>query len=257
MPIVSRAGGMDVDFFRQGRRIFLYHFGWLNLHWAMPSELDPADFVDSDFQSSLKTGYATPAASPSSPPESPARPLSREEVESKVSETHVKLAELKRAQEELERERAALEDLRRRQIEFQTGREEMLQHLTRGAGLLEEAEFSNRQKAEQMARTIVDFRDSLGKVQALNEQNWSKEDYNLELTRALTTLENARLEWNAARIKFEVLEASPAPTAGAEPSRAEFFSDRSFGDLCRLGLALTWPIAVVGLAIFLLLMLRR
>ena len=71
-----------------------------------------------------------------------------------VSEKQIKLAELKRAQEELERERAGLEELRRRQMEFQTGRAEMLQHLTRGIGLLEAAELAARRETEQMARTL-------------------------------------------------------------------------------------------------------
>ena len=73
-----------------------------------------------------------------------------------VSEKQIKLAELKRAQEELERERAGLEELRRRQMEFQTGRSEMLQHLTRGIGLLEEAELTARRDTEQMARTLAE-----------------------------------------------------------------------------------------------------
>ena len=71
-------------------------------------------------------------------------------MDRKVVEAQQKLAELKRAQEELERERAGLEELRRRQTEFQTGRQEIIQHLMRGLGLLEEAEFAARRDAEQM-----------------------------------------------------------------------------------------------------------
>src|SRR3954467_9447572 len=96
------------------------------------SDFDPADFVDDDFQA-RKTQSAAAASG------SPFRAPTREEVDSKVADTHQKLAELKRAQEDLERERAALEETRRRQMEFQTGRQEMVQDLTRGIGLLAEA----------------------------------------------------------------------------------------------------------------------
>ena len=64
-----------------------------------------------------------------------------------------KAGELKRIQEELERERAGLEETRRRQIEFQTGRDEMLRHLTRGVELLKESEFAARRDSEQMAKS--------------------------------------------------------------------------------------------------------
>ncbi len=87
-----------------------------------------------------------------------------------------------------------MEETRRRQREFQTGRLEMVQNLTRGLGLLEEAEFTARRDAEQMAKALGDLRDALGKVQAINEESWTHDSFNVELTRALTTLENARME---------------------------------------------------------------
>src|SRR3954453_14459348 len=162
------------------------------------SDFDSADFVDDDFQAG-KTQSAAPAAG------LPSRAPTREEVDSRVTDTQQKLMELKRAQEELERERATLEETRRRQLEFQTGRQEMIHHLTRGLGLLEEAEFTARRDAEQMAKAISDLRDALTKVEAIREENWTKDGCNVELTRALTCIENARMEWNAARLKFPVL----------------------------------------------------
>jgi hypothetical protein len=67
----------------------------------------------------------------------------------------------------------------------------------------------------------------------------------------LTTLENARMEWNAARLKFPVLsgpaqeenQTSPATRA---PDQS-LFATHTFGELCRLGFALTWPLAGIAL----------
>jgi hypothetical protein len=212
----------------------------------MATDYDATEFVDTDFQAH-KSPYATTATGAGGALRAP----TREEVDVKVTEAQQKLVELKRAQEELERERVALEEVRRRQTEFQTGRQEMIQHLTRGLGLLEEAEFTARRDAEQMAKTIADFRDSLAKVESVHEDAWSKDNFNVELTRALTTVENARMEWNGARLKYPVLsdqtpEGKNAPQA--EPAEASPFAVKSFADLCRLGLALTWPLALVGLA---------
>ncbi|MGD0262915.1 MAG: hypothetical protein ABSD29_24375 [Verrucomicrobiota bacterium] len=212
----------------------------------MSSDHDATEFVDGDFQAHKSPSSPTPAGAGQ-----PQRAPTREEVDSRVAEAQQKLVELKRAQEELERQRAALEETRRRQMEFQTGRQETLQNLTRGVGLLEEAEFTARRDAEQMAKALVDLRDALAKVEALHEETWTKDNFGTELTRALTTLENARMEWNAARLKFQVL-SGPVPegsasAADAAAPQSPLLTTHRFGELCRLGLALTWPLAAVAL----------
>jgi hypothetical protein len=207
----------------------------------MASEYDATEFVDSDFQE-----HKTPTASSGDPLRAP----TREDVDRKVVEAQQKLAELKRAQEDLERERASLEELRRRQTEFQTGRQEMIHHLTRGLGLLEEAEFNARRDAEQMVKTVTDFHDALDKIQAVHDETWTKENFSIELTRGLTTIENARMEWNSARLKYSVLSGEMKEEAETEVVAAPAvspFANAGFGELCRFGLALTWPLVLVAL----------
>jgi small-conductance mechanosensitive channel len=212
----------------------------------MSSNYDATEFVDNDFQAH-KSPFSAASASAAQSHRAP----TREEVDSRVAETQQKLAEHKRALESLERERAALEETRRRQMEFHTGRQEMLESLTRGVGLLEEAEFSSRRDAEQMAKVLADMRDALSKIEGFQHETWTKDNFTMELTRALTTLENARMEWNAARLKFPVLsgpiqEGDAAAPAGRGPVQS-LFATHTFGELCRLGFALTWPLAGVAL----------
>jgi len=220
----------------------------------MASNYDTTEFVDSDFQA-----HKTPAGASGFASLSPRAPT-REEVDLKVTEAQQKLAELKRAQEELERERASLEETRRRQLEFQTGRQEMMQHLTRGLELLEKAEFDSRRDAEQMKLVIGEFRSVFGNLDVINEEIWTKESFNTELSRALAAVENARMEWNAARLRFPVLSGKMTePDTEAKPAAApSLFEGRSLGELCKIGLALTWPLAAValvalGLMVFLVL----
>ena len=222
----------------------------------MSAHHEAGEFVDSDFQSAHQSGYTTAAPGATAPRLN--RPPTREELEAQVGEKQIRLAELKRAQEELERERAGLEELRRRQMEFQTGREEMLQHLVRGVGLLEEAELTARRDAEQMARALGEFRDAITKVQAINEQSWNQENFSVELTRATTTIENARMEWNAARLKFPLLSATHS-TSDAESAKTppSLFATTDLVQLGKIGLALTWPLVLLGLVIFLVLLFRR
>ena len=227
----------------------------------MPAHDDASEFIDSDFQSAQQAAYAAPLPPVTTVAPNPSnRPPTREEIEAMVSEKQIKLAELKRAQEELERERAGLEELRRRQIEFQTGRAEMLEHLTRGIGLLEEAELTARRDAEQMARALGEFRDAVSKVQAINDQLWTQENLSVELTRSLTVIENARMEWNAARLKFPILSGQPPAVAAAHSAPvflSTFLATAQLTQLCKIGLALSWPLLVLGLSIFLVLLFRH
>lgn len=233
----------------------------------MATEFDPSEFVDDDFQTRRKTGGTASAAAPGTmvltAPAEPDRAPSREELDSRAGDMQTKLAELKRAQQELERERAEIEETRRRKDELARGRQEMAQHLTRGVGLLEEAEFAARRDAEQMAKSLTDLRDALNKVQSIHEESWAKDSLNTELTRALTIVENARMEWNSARLKFPLLSgetaapAAPSPAAAPAQSLEALLHQKTYAELCRLGLALTWPIALAALAIFLVLLVRR
>jgi predicted nuclease with TOPRIM domain len=223
----------------------------------MAGEYDASEFIDTDFNAQ-KSPFAAPASGAA-----PLRAPTREDVDRKVVEAQQKLVELKRAQEELERERSGLEELRRRQSEFQTGRQEMIQQLTRGLGLLEEAEFEARRDAEQMTQTASDFRDALAKIQSIHDEAWTKENFQIELTRALTAIDNARMEWNSARLKLPVLAGEKQPVAAAEPTAAPAapsLAEMSFGRLCKIGLAMTWPllvVALVALGVFVAILLRH
>ena len=216
----------------------------------MAAKFDESEFIDTDYESSKQSlGVGTVTTTTMTSLASSNRPPSREEIEARVSDAHTRLAELKRAQEQLERERASLEESRRKRAEFQQGREEMLNHLTRGVELLQEAEFQARRDAEQMSKSLTDLREAFSKVDGLKEEAWTQENWTTELTRALTTLENARMEWNSARLKWPVLDGALKPAAESQksPGLAGALEQKSFADLCKLGLALSWPVAVATL----------
>jgi len=69
----------------------------------------------------------------------------------------------------------------------------------------------------------------------------------------LTTIENARMEWNSARLKLPALagetkRGSDAPSPAAASAAAPSLAELSFGQLCKIGLAMTWPLLLVALA---------
>jgi len=185
----------------------------------------------------------------------------REELDNQVSSLQTKLAELNRARDKLEREKATVEESRRRFAEFQTGRDEMMHELTRGLGLLEEAQLAAQREAEQMARTMDDLRDALSKVDVLEDVDTHDPNWKVLLTRNLTTIENARMEINSARLKWQLLTGNPSEdretySTPAPGTTHGLPTPKSFGQLCLWGLALTWPILLIGAVIVSVLLLK-
>ncbi len=177
----------------------------------------------------------------------------QEELDLQVVDLQNRITDLNRVLQEVERERVQVEDSRRRFTEFQTGREEMRHELTRALGLLEEAEANTRRDAEQMARSITDMREAIDKVELLEDVETDADNWKVQLTRNLTTLENARMELNAARLRWPLLNGesasdTPAPAARGETAPTGFMPQpQSFGQWCLWGLALTWPLVLLGL----------
>ena len=87
----------------------------------------------------------------------------------------------------------------------------------------------------------------------------------MELTRALTTIENARMEWNSARLKISALAGETKKAAaplekGFIPAASSSLADLSFFQLCKIGLALTWPLLLVllgALGVFIAILPRK
>jgi hypothetical protein len=223
----------------------------------MGAEFDGTDFVDEDLQRSRHNPFQGPPAGAGAV-ESQRAP-SREEVDAKLTDLQGKLAELKREQGEIERERAAFEETRRRQMEFTTGREELIRDLSRGIQLLEEKELALRRDAEQMGQSLKDLKDGLGKLQAVDEAAWTRENLSAELSRAMGLVDHARMEWNSARLKFPILSASLEPVGtmpAVEKKAPSPLAGLGWREAALYGLAITWPIALAALAIFLALLFR-
>jgi hypothetical protein len=59
------------------------------------------------------------------------------------------------------------------------------------------------------------------------------------------------MEWNSARLKIPALEGELQKKAEAETAPAPAvspFASLNFGELCKIGLAMTWPLLLVALA---------
>jgi hypothetical protein len=73
------------------------------------------------------------------------------------------------------------------------------------------------------------------------------------------------MEWNSARLKIPVLAGETGNAAATEKKSAAVaaapsLADLSFGTLCKIGLAFTWPLLLVALGalgVFIALLARK
>jgi hypothetical protein len=196
--------------------------------------------------------------------EVPVRPVSdfnltrmakhRHEVDDQVVQAMQELERLRTRQEDLEREKQELEDLRRRQDEYERGKREMVDRFNQSLVSLEKDELQAERMAELLGATRKRFKTMLAELQAINEELWPEDQIREELSKALTLLEDARMEYNKAVSKIDAVGGGKK-TEGEHPSvvfeegRLPHETEKSFGYWVKVGFAVSLPIILVLVAL--------
>src|SRR5207302_8007069 len=150
--------------------------------------------------------------------------LSAEHLDSQVQKAQDQLLQLKRQQEQIEKQKRELEELSRRQEELDHGRAEMTDKLTRSLVILEREAYETQKKLEQLRATRETFGQHLGMLEAIDPKGWNPADLHKELSRALSTVDDARAEFSQQRSRLQAIATQDseemalpeaAPEAGA------------------------------------------
>jgi chromosome segregation ATPase len=181
--------------------------------------------------------------------------VSTEHLDSQVQKAQEQLLQLKRQQEQIEKQKRELEELSRRQEELERGRAEMTDKLTRSLVVLEREAYDAQKKMEQLRATRESFGQHLELLEAIDPRTWNPADLNKELSRALSTVDDARTEYSQQRSRLQATADENEAVALPESTSA-FESNggmaHSFGQWLQIGLAFTLPLMIFGLiALFL------
>ncbi len=183
--------------------------------------------------------------------------VSTEHLDSQVQKAQEQLLQLKRQQEQIEKQKRELEELSRRQEELERGRAEMTDKLTRSLVVLEREAYDAQKKMEQLRATRESFGQHLELLETIDPRTWNPSDLNKELSRALSTVDDARTEYSQQRSRLQATadehESGPLPetSSGFESNGG---MSHSFGQWLQIGLAFTLPLivfAALALLIFL------
>ena len=171
---------------------------------------------------------------------------SAEELQNQVKRAQSELLQLRERQNQIEKEKIRLEELTRKQEELEHGRNEMADKLSR-AIILVQRETEEAQRRLEQLNTIQDsYAEHLRILEEIDPKAWSGRDLPKELTRALSTVDEARSAY--ARSHAKIAPSSDLET-GIAGDGGDFFSetaDLGFAYWLRNGLAFTLPLLILG-----------
>lgn len=177
--------------------------------------------------------------------------MSPELLDSQVQKARLQLEDLKAQQEQIEKQKRELEELSRRQEELERGRAEMADKLARSLVVLEREGYNTQTKLEQIKATHENFAQHLQLLEGIDPKTWNSSDLHKELSRALSTVDDARAEFSQQRSRLQAANmggdaegdvALPEAAPGAET----FGGANSFAHWVQIGFALSLPLIVFG-----------
>src|SRR5712672_2002338 len=128
---------------------------------------------------------------------------SAEHLDNQVQKAQEQLLQLKRQQEQIEKQKRELEELSRRQEELEHGRAEMADKLTRSLVVLERESYNAQSRLEQIRAARESFGQHLELIEAIDPKSWNPSDLHKELSRALSTVDEARSVYNEQRSRLQ------------------------------------------------------
>jgi hypothetical protein len=179
-------------------------------------------------------------------------PLSPEHLDSQVQKAQDQLLQLKRQQDQIEKQKRELEELSRKQEELERGRAEMSDKLTRSLVVLEREAYDAQKRLEQLRSMRESFGQHLELIEAIDPKSWNPADLHKELSRALSTVEGARVEFSQQRSRLQATSEGEEgePLAAVEPVFSS--GGRSILQWMKIGFAFSLPLIIFGfLALFL------
>jgi DNA repair exonuclease SbcCD ATPase subunit len=175
--------------------------------------------------------------------------LSAEHLDEQMQKAQEQLLQLKRQQDQIEKQKRELEELSRRQEELERGRAEMTDKLTRSLVVLEREAYNAQKRLEQLRATRESFGQHLELIEAIDPKSWNSADLHKELSRALSTVDDARAEYAEQRSRLQATEenASDASLPDAVGDAYGLNGGRSFSQWLQIGIALTLPLIIFGI----------
>lgn len=179
--------------------------------------------------------------------------MSSEHLDSQVQKAQEQLQQLRRQADQIEKQKRELEELSRRQEELERGRAEMTDKLSRSLVILEREGYDSQKKLEQIRATHESFTQHLQLLEAIEPKTWNPAELPKELSRGLSTVDDARTEFSQQRSRLEASgESSEMDLPDVTSGSMGLGGGRSFLQWMQIGFAVTLPLIIFGIVALLM-----
>ncbi len=180
----------------------------------------------------------------------------KEQITNQVADTAEEIERLRMRQEELEHEKGALEELNRKQDEYERSKKDIIENLSRNIVLMEKDEVIANRMVELLSASRARFKDMLAEIRALREEHWGDGDFEEELDKALALIESARMEYSKAIAKIDAESwhkggEGQASLRTLEEAGRGTLANKGFFFWLKVGVAVSLPLIVVILLLLL------
>jgi vacuolar-type H+-ATPase subunit I/STV1 len=218
------------------------------------------DFFDEDL---IKAGAAGHGGSDEDP--IPVQPVlgatlgkmakKKEEMSSQVATAIQEIERLRMRQEELEREKNALEELTRKQDQYERDKMDIIEKLERTVVVMEKEESQAARMVELLSESRSRFKNTLTEIRAIDEDAWTDQNFNEELNKSAALIENARMDYKKSLAKIEAaswhtMSNEGAKAAGLDDAAFGGGGEKEFGYWVKIGFAVSLPLVLAGLLLF-------
>jgi hypothetical protein len=176
----------------------------------------------------------------------------REDVSTQMAGAVQKIESLQSRQHDLEREKRELQELTRKQEEYETGKREIVDKIGRCLILVDKEETQAGRMVELLGETRQRFKETLAELKNIDESRWQDEKFDVELDRALVKVDIAKTTYKKAMAK---IDASSWHKEGEQSevqkqAEREVTGEKGFCYWLKVGVAISLPVIVVMVCIF-------
>lgn len=181
----------------------------------------------------------------------------REQLNAQVADATDEITRLQQRQLDLERERENLEDLGRRQERYERDKAGVQRSLAGSLALLEKEQAEATRMVELLSETRARFTGMLEEIEGIDEESWSDDHFDTELSRAMVMVEIAKRDFEKAMAKIDAAALHKTATSKklakvAEGAMPDVIPARGFGYWLKAGLAASLPGIVTAVVLFVL-----
>jgi chromosome segregation ATPase len=141
-----------------------------------------------------------------------------EDMDQQVREAQHRLAALRAQQEEVERQKLILENLRQKQERFVSGKKEITEKLDRALRSISDDLEEARRRVEDLAITQQDFQERLDDLKTYLPERWQRSQLDHELDRALGSLDEAETSYEKGVRRLIVHRQTESHTPQQQPA---------------------------------------